>query len=183
MTLPTDQWLAVRAHLVQHRHALAVRAADEYPHTPRVAGTPLLTDPRWMLEGPVRLADLVLSHHPDRVFHGVDGADRAPIDYAAWPFAARLTGELGGRLRVSCLGMGVDPAHVRHRPAHPSRCSTRRCSTSCSRTWWRTTTRGACWRRCPSPPNVDRFAHDEPTQAAAAALLALAWRHREALLA
>lgn len=31
--------------------------------------------------------------------------------------------------------------------------------------------------------NVDRFAHDEPNRAAGAALLALAWRHREALLA
>jgi hypothetical protein len=38
------------------------------------------------------------------------GAPRAPIDYAAWPFAARLTEALrGGKLRAHCLGIGVDP--------------------------------------------------------------------------
>ncbi|MEO6083906.1 MAG: XRE family transcriptional regulator [Umezawaea sp.] len=356
MTPQTERWLAVRAHLTQHRHALAVRAADEYPDTPRVAGTPLLTDLRWLPAGPVPLADIVLRHHPHHAvpavdgtvgpvlppgsatysaamathaspsvfanrstyrllaanlaepqldfgtghyFDGIDvgeasaheyaardlglldalplraavgdpcdparrpvnvaistltlrldrttgdavfylhwrdpkkvghagglyqvlpvgvfqaagdepwntandfslwrcavrefaeellgasedhGADRAPIDYPAWPFAARLTAELGDRVRMSYLGMGVDPltfatdlltVAVFDAPlfdelftglvAHNDE--------------------GRVLEALPfTAANVDRFVHDEPTQAAGAALLALAWRHREALL-
>ncbi|HEX6345839.1 XRE family transcriptional regulator [Umezawaea sp.] len=357
MTSQTDQWLAVRAHLVRHRHALAVRAADEYPDTPTVAGTPLLTDPRWMPPGPVPLDGVVLRHHPDHVFGGVDGTEHAvlppgsptysaavaahaspsvftnrstyrllaadlaepsldfgtgryfdgvdvgeasaheyaardlglldalplraavgdpcdparrpvnvaistltlrldratgeavfhlhwrdpakvghagglyqvlpvgvfqaagdepwntandfslwrclvrefaeellgasedhgahlgPIDYAAWPFAARLTAELGDRVRVSYLGMGVDPltfatdlltVAVIDAPlfdelfgdlvAHNDE--------------------GRVLEALPfTAATVHRFVHDEPTQAAGAALLALAWRHRDALFA
>ena len=34
----------------------------------------------------------------------------AVVDYAAWPFAARMTAELAaGRVRAHCLGLGVDP--------------------------------------------------------------------------
>ncbi|MGW4212409.1 hypothetical protein ACWEIJ_30765 [Lentzea sp. NPDC004789] len=60
--MPTSrQWLEVRAHLLQHRHALALKAAGEYPDVPKVAGTPLLTAPHWTPAGPVPLADLSLS--------------------------------------------------------------------------------------------------------------------------
>jgi hypothetical protein len=59
--MPTrEQWLEVRAHLLRHRHALASKAAGEYPDVPRVAGTPLLTSPHWMPAAPVPLADLSL---------------------------------------------------------------------------------------------------------------------------
>jgi hypothetical protein len=38
------------------------------------------------------------------------GAERAPIDYAAWPFAAAMTRGLGdGSIRAFVLGLGVDP--------------------------------------------------------------------------
>ncbi|MFD4639064.1 hypothetical protein ACFWN2_17230 [Lentzea sp. NPDC058436] len=59
--MPTSaDWLAVRAHLLRHRHALAVQAVSEYPDVPRVAGTPLLTAPDWTPASPVPLADLSL---------------------------------------------------------------------------------------------------------------------------
>ncbi|SDK82047.1 hypothetical protein SAMN04488074_107222 [Lentzea albidocapillata subsp. violacea] len=59
--MPTSaEWLEVRAHLLEHRHALALAAASEYPDVPRVAGTPLLTSPDWMPAGPIPLADLSL---------------------------------------------------------------------------------------------------------------------------
>ncbi len=36
--------------------------------------------------------------------------ERTAVDYAAWPFAARMSGELAaGRIRAHCLGLGVDP--------------------------------------------------------------------------
>ncbi|MGZ3143750.1 hypothetical protein ACVDFE_17490 [Lentzea chajnantorensis] len=54
------QWLAVRAHLLEHRHAFAVKAAAEYPDVPKVAGTPLLTAAHWTPAQPVPLHDLTL---------------------------------------------------------------------------------------------------------------------------
>ncbi|GGU83574.1 transcriptional regulator [Lentzea flava] len=63
--MPTlDQWLEVRAHLLRHRHALAVKAAGENPDVPKVAGTPLLTSPHWTPAAPVPLADLSLELRP-----------------------------------------------------------------------------------------------------------------------
>ncbi|MDX3663155.1 hypothetical protein PV646_38170 [Streptomyces sp. ID05-26A] len=60
--MPTSaQWLEVRAHLLEHRHALALEAVSEYPGLARVAGTPLLTSPDWMPSAPVPLADLSLT--------------------------------------------------------------------------------------------------------------------------
>ncbi|MCR3754348.1 hypothetical protein [Lentzea californiensis] len=59
--MPTSaEWLEVRAHLLEHRHALALEAVAEYPDVPRVAGTPLLTSPDWMPAGPIPLAGLSL---------------------------------------------------------------------------------------------------------------------------
>jgi hypothetical protein len=44
---------------------------------------------------------------------GVDedhDSERGPIDYAAWPFAARMTAlREAGRIQAWCLGLGVDP--------------------------------------------------------------------------
>lgn len=77
--MPTsDQWLQVRAYLGQHRHALAVKAAAEYPDTPKVAGTPLLTDPLWTPSTPLPLDGIELRRQPERTaFHGVDGTEDA----------------------------------------------------------------------------------------------------------
>ncbi|MFD5825607.1 hypothetical protein [Lentzea sp. NPDC060358] len=63
--MPTPaQWLEVRAHLLAHRHALAVEAAALYPDVPKVAGTPLLTAPHWTPPAPVPLAGLTLELRP-----------------------------------------------------------------------------------------------------------------------
>ncbi len=36
--------------------------------------------------------------------------ERTGVDYAAWPFAVRMSGALAaGRIRAHCLGLGVDP--------------------------------------------------------------------------
>ncbi|MDX8033249.1 hypothetical protein SK803_23780 [Lentzea sp. BCCO 10_0856] len=59
--MPTSaEWLEVRAHLLEHRHALALKAVSEYPDVPKVAGTPLLTAPHWTPPSPIPLADLSL---------------------------------------------------------------------------------------------------------------------------
>ncbi|ATE53640.1 transcriptional regulator [Actinosynnema pretiosum] len=73
--MPTsDQWLQVRKHLGQHRHAFAVQAADEYPDTPKLAGTPLLTSPLWTPAAPVPLDAIRLFRRAEHEFHGVTGA-------------------------------------------------------------------------------------------------------------
>jgi hypothetical protein len=55
-------WARVRAHLRRHRHELAVRAADEFPDVPRLAGTPLLTTPAWVPAAPIPLSAVELVH-------------------------------------------------------------------------------------------------------------------------
>lgn len=73
LTDAEHEWLRVRNYLREHRFDLSVQASDEfYADLPRVAGTPLLTDPRWIPAQPIPLDDIVLD-----------------LDLAADPFAAR----------------------------------------------------------------------------------------------
>jgi hypothetical protein len=60
LTGSQSEWLRVRSYLQQHRHALAVEAAGEYPDGRRVAGTPLLALPGWLPAEPVPLRDVAL---------------------------------------------------------------------------------------------------------------------------
>ena len=66
MTLTASQndWLRVRSYLQDHRHALAVEAAGDYPDERRMARTPLLAAPEWQLAGPVPLDDIELEFIP-----------------------------------------------------------------------------------------------------------------------
>lgn len=106
-----------------------------------------------------------------------DEAD--PIDYAAWPTAARLTQARDqGDIRTYCLGMGVDPLTlatdllavlVIDAPVYDDLLAGLVVINP----------EGAILPALPfTADTVDRFATHEPTQAAGAALLRLAWRHR-----
>ena len=55
-----SDWLRVRAYLQEHRHALAVDAAQDYPAGARVAGTPLLAAPGWQPAEPIPLQEVNL---------------------------------------------------------------------------------------------------------------------------
>ena len=55
-----SDWLRVRAYLQEHRHALAVDAAQDYPAGARVAGTPLLAAPGWQPAEPIPLQEVSL---------------------------------------------------------------------------------------------------------------------------
>jgi hypothetical protein len=61
-TLTTSErdWLAVRSYLAEHRHDLAVTAAEDYPPDRRMAGTPLLAAPGWLPPAPIPLRDITL---------------------------------------------------------------------------------------------------------------------------
>ena len=60
LTSSQRDWLRVRSYLCEHRHALAVDAAGDYPADRRMAGTPLLAAPGWQPAEPVPLAEVGL---------------------------------------------------------------------------------------------------------------------------
>jgi hypothetical protein len=105
-----------------------------------------------------------------------------PVDYESWPFARGLSAALGaGQISVWCLGLGTDPltyatdlltvavvdagvfdellAAGPHRNAEGRVLAAREFA----------------------GPVVDRLVTDEPLQAAGAAVLRLAWRHRDTM--
>ncbi len=80
MTLTASQagWLRVRSYLQEHRHALAVEAAGDYPDERRMAGTPLLAAPEWQPAGPVPLHDIELEFVHTRGTHTRGTPPRTP---------------------------------------------------------------------------------------------------------
>jgi hypothetical protein len=110
------------------------------------------------------------------------GNQASPLDYDSWPFARRMAEALdGGQIRVCCLGLGVDPltyatdlltvavidSHVfdglfslSPRPNEEGR---------------------VLAAREFAAHVIDRIVTREPVQAAGAAVLRLAWAHRETL--
>ena len=106
-----------------------------------------------------------------------------PIDYQAWPFAARLAAGLSaGQLRTYCHGIGVDPltlatdiltVAVFDAPLYDELFGQLVSANP----------EGAVLAALPFRHDlIDHYTHRGPTQAAGAALLRLAWRHRQHLL-
>ena len=109
--------------------------------------------------------------------------DRGPIEYTAWTFADHLTRALDtGQARAFCLGIGVDPLTfatdiltILTINAHLYDQLLARSPTP--------TPRDRSFPRVPfTAETVKRYASNEPTQAAGAGLLQLAWRQRSILL-
>jgi len=59
-----ERWLRVNAYLHRNRYELGVRAADEYQAAARLAGTPLLAAPAWLLPAPIPLDSIRLEFRP-----------------------------------------------------------------------------------------------------------------------
>ena len=112
------------------------------------------------------------------------GTERAPLDYAAWPLAAALTGALtDGRVRAWCLGLGADPLTfaldllavvVIDAPLYDELFSGL-VDVNAEGT--------VIWPCDFDEPAVSRLLAEKPLQAAAEALFTLALAHRPALLA
>jgi hypothetical protein len=109
---------------------------------------------------------------------------RGPIDYDAWPFAHQLTRALDtAQVHAFCLGIGVDPLTFAtdiltvitiDAPLYDELFGEIADAN----------TEGSITLAVPfTAQTVQRYASDEPTQAAGAGLLRLAWRHRSILLA
>lgn len=58
------QWRRVSSFLHRNRYSLAVQAADEYPASARLAGTPLLAADRWRLPAPIPMDSIRLEFAP-----------------------------------------------------------------------------------------------------------------------
>jgi hypothetical protein len=108
---------------------------------------------------------------------------REPIDYDAWPFAHQLTRALGtSRVHAFCVGIGVDPLTFAtdvltvvtiDAPLYDELFGKVAASN----------VEGSILPAVPfTAEAVERYASNEPTQAAGAGLLRLAWRHRAVLL-
>jgi hypothetical protein len=110
-------------------------------------------------------------------------SERVPIDYAAWPFAARMTRlRAAGRIQAWCLGLGVDPltfatdlltVAVFDAAAYDELFGD----------LVRSNAEGTVIASWPFEEQaVTELVRDHPVQAAGAALLSLALRHRDVLL-
>ena len=120
------------------------------------------------------------------------GAERAPIDYDAWPFAARMKQGLDrGDIRAYVLGMGVDPLTFAtdlltvvvidaelYDELFAGTVATNEEGEVVSSLDGSSTPHGVPFKQ----DVVDRFVRDEPMQAAGAALLWSAWKERRLLL-
>jgi hypothetical protein len=76
-----EDWLRVRGYLREHRHELAVAAAELYPPEVRVAGTGLLAPPSWIPDRPVPLESIALR----RTAATFDGGPLPPGPAAPYP--------------------------------------------------------------------------------------------------
>jgi hypothetical protein len=109
-------------------------------------------------------------------------SERAPLDYDAWPFARQLTEALdGGRVRVWCLGLGTDPLTYATDLLTVAVIDSDVFDALFSVTLRRNAEGTILAARDFAAHVVDRIVTGEPVQAAGAALLRLAWRHRETL--
>jgi hypothetical protein len=109
---------------------------------------------------------------------------RGPIDYDAWPFADRLTRAFDtAQVRAFCLGIGVDPLTF----ATDILTVVTIDASLYDELFSEVADINAEGSITPAVPftaeTVERYASNEPTQAAGAGLLRLAWRHRSILLA
>jgi hypothetical protein len=107
----------------------------------------------------------------------------SPVDYDAWPFARRMTAALEqGQIRVWCLGLGVDPLTYATDLLTVAVIGSRLFDELFSLAPRPNDEGHVLAAREFAAHVIDRLVHREPLQAAGAALLRLAWHHRDTLL-
>jgi hypothetical protein len=109
-------------------------------------------------------------------------SDRGPVDYDSWPFARQLTGALdAGQVRVWCLGLGADPLTYATDLLTVAVIDSEVFDALFTKYPQRNAEGTVLAAREFAAHVIDRSVTSEPVQAAGAALLRLAWRHRETL--
>lgn len=110
------------------------------------------------------------------------GSESAPIDYDGWPFAADITAaRADGRVRAFCLGLGVDPLTLAVDLLTVTVIDAATYDTLFGEAV-RTNAEGTVTSRPFNARTIAEYSTGQPMQAAGAALLRLAWEHREALI-
>jgi hypothetical protein len=118
-----------------------------------------------------------LGGHPE-----VYASDRAPVDYDSWPFARELTDARDrGQVRVWCLGLGTDPLTYATDLLTVAVIDSDVFDALFPVNLQRNAEGSILAAREFAAHVIDRTVTGEPVQAAGAALLRLAWRHRETL--
>jgi hypothetical protein len=106
-----------------------------------------------------------------------------PVDYEAWPFARRMTAALDqGQVQVWCLGLGVDPLTYATDLLTVAVIGSRLFDELFSPAPRPNAEGSVLAAREFAAHVIDHVVHREPVQAAGAALLRLAWHHRDTLL-
>ena len=110
------------------------------------------------------------------------GSDRGVVDYDSWPFARQLTAALDrGQVRVWCLGLGTDPLTWATDLLTVAVIDSDVFDATFTGYPRRNAEGEVLAAREFAAHVIDRTVTGEPVQAAGAALLRLAWRHRETL--
>lgn len=110
------------------------------------------------------------------------GSDSGPVDYDSWPFARQLTEARDrGQVRVWCLGLGTDPLTYATDLLTVAVIDGDVFDEQFSKNLRRNAEGEILAAREFAAHVIDRTVTSEPVQAAGAALLRLAWRHRETL--
>jgi hypothetical protein len=109
-------------------------------------------------------------------------SDSAPVDYDSWPFARQLTDALGcGQVRVWCLGLGTDPLTYATDLLTVAVIDSDVFDALFSKNLQHNGEGEILAAREFAAHVIDRTVTGDPMQAAGAALLRLAWRHRDTL--
>jgi hypothetical protein len=105
-----------------------------------------------------------------------------PVDYDSWPFARHMAAALDrGQIRVWCLGLGVDPLTYATDLLTVAVIDSRVFDELFSLAPRRNDEGSVLAAREFAAHAIDRVVTGEPVQAAGAAVLRLAWRHRDTL--
>jgi hypothetical protein len=111
------------------------------------------------------------------------GSEKHPIDYSSWPFGRYLTSELDdGQVRAWCVGLGTDPLTYATDLLTVVVIDSRVFDELFSVSPLGNAEGQVLAAQEFDAKVIDRMATREPMQAAGAAVLRLAWRHRRKLL-
>jgi hypothetical protein len=189
LTLRVDQQAGEATFLLHRRDASKVgHAGGLYQVLPVGIFQPSGNAP-WNERNDFDLWRSLIREYAEELLGGSEDYDseRAPIDYAAWPFAARLNeARREGTVRAYVVGLGTDPLTFATDLLTMIIVEARTFDeffddlVDINSEGQVVTSDGRGISL--TAANVDRFVQHEPTQAAGAALLRLAWRHRASLM-
>ena len=182
LTLRYDRATGAASMPLHRRNTTVGHAAGMIQVIPVGVFQPLGPEP-WHVANDLSLWRGMLREYAEELLGADEEYGAGPFDYAGWPFGARMTAAAdAGLVRPYLLGLGVDPLTF----ATDLLAAVVFDAEVYDELFAAAVAENAEGRVLPAVPfdadQVERYAGREPTQAAGAAVLRLAWRHRAALL-